>query len=721
MCLSQKLGRGTLPAVRVGRVLTTGLLCLAVGSLACQGASAASGSTQIPSGHITLLGTGAFPYIPPPKGDASIRGFGFAATVSGDACAPTVGIEGDAVSAVPGDMVCVFSLSFGYAIQPWVDTAGQHVPGMSGSVTDGVTNAPITAGELFVASTSEFAISVPEGSDAVLNLSDAGFTQSYSLTEKKRVGVSPPILYRDPTYWEVRSSQVTWSILLHDVGVSDDKTATVELALPGYDLTYFRPDDPLIRPPAPSEAFLAVGFSYDDEAGPSGDTFSDFRTLSGTAVQLRLPDGRVEDSTPIANLGTGLLAATYVFVVPANFSRGSVLIHPGVMDGRETAITGSYVQNEEVAFGTATIPIGGGRATSTPAIIAHTTSAGPVAPKTKAGHGRAPVAGGGGVPLGIPIGGGTTLLVLVLVIPIWRRNKHGREIVVYFPVPVGSGTTAVVDAVAATEDVDDQGGADGPTVAASDEAAASEPLTQRRLTARLLGDVEVEPDVGVASGRSKVAVLLVYLVLNAGKEVTSAELREALSIAPSTLANYVRRLRRELGEEVLTSTRRSAKYRYVGEIECDWASFEDLVARARFAGDDEQLVLLQEALGLVRGQPFGRDPQYDWADQTAREMQGAVRQAATKVATTLWEPERQGEVPAGAARGAAHVGLLADPVDHDLHRLRLECCAGDFGAIEDAWADTSKRIGDGVAGLRPLYRKLIGMAAFMEGEKIAGP
>jgi hypothetical protein len=102
-------------------------------------------------------------------------------------------------------------------------------------------------------------------------------------------------------------------------------------------------------------------------------------------------------------------------------------------------------------------------------------------------------------------------------------------------------------------------------------------------------------------------------------------------------------------------------------------------------------------------------------------MQGAVRQAATKVATTLWEPERQGEVPAGAARGAAHVGLLADPVDHDLHRLRLECCAGDFGAIEDAWADTSKRIGDGVAGLRPLYRKLIGMAAFMEGEKIAGP
>jgi hypothetical protein len=703
-------------------VLTTCLLCLAIGFLVPQAASAAAAASQIPAGHITRLWSHTSPYLPPSRGDARIRGFGFAATVAGDECAPTVGLAPEQYSAVPGDMVCAFSISFGYAVQPWVNTAGQHVPGVRASVTDGSASASITADDLYTATASEFAISVPEGSDAVLHISDAGFTQSYSLTEKTRVGVSPPVLYRDPSYWELRSSKVTYGVLLHDVGVTDDTAAAEELALAGYDLTYFRPDDPLIRPPSSSDAFLAVSYAYSGNPGPSGDTFGGFRTLGGTQVQLRLPGGRLEDSTPIENPRSGLLAAVYVFDVPADFSGGSVLVRPGVLTGRETAVTGRYVQNEQVAFGTATIPIGGGRATSTPAVIAHTTSAGPANARTKAGHGHAPVAGGGGVPLGIPIGGGTTLLLLVLVIPIWRRNKHGREIVVYFPVPVlvGSDDTDVVDAVAAAEVVDGEGEADRPTVAPRDEVSSSEPPTHSRLRVRLLGDVEVEPDVGAAAGRSKVAVLLVYLVLNAGKEVTSAELREALSIAPSTLANYVRRLRRQLGEDVLTSTRRSAKYRYVGEIECDWASFEDLVGRARFAGEDEQLRLLQEALGLVRGQPFGSDPLYDWADQTAREIQGAVRRGATKVATTLWESERQGEVPAGAARAAAHVGLLADPVDHDLHRLRLECCAGDFGAIEDAWADTSKRLGGGTAGLRPLYRKLIGMAAFMESEKITG-
>jgi two-component SAPR family response regulator len=115
-------------------------------------------------------------------------------------------------------------------------------------------------------------------------------------------------------------------------------------------------------------------------------------------------------------------------------------------------------------------------------------------------------------------------------------------------------------------------------------------------------------------------VLVVYLVLHAGKEVTSAELCDALKIKPSTLANYVWRLRDQLGKDVLDSKRRTAKYRYVGEIECDWVDFEELVRRARFAGDDEHLELLQAALALVRGQPFGGDARYDWADDIAREM-----------------------------------------------------------------------------------------------------
>jgi hypothetical protein len=704
-------------------VLTTGLLCLTVGFLASESASAASASTPIPAAHITRLWSDLSPYLAPPKGDARIRGFGFAATVSGDECAQTVGLAPDAVSAIPGDMVCAFSISFGYAVQPWVNTEGQNVPGLSGSVTDGATHAAITADDLYTTDASEFAISVPKGSDAVLNISDAGFTQSYSLTEQKRVGISPPVLYRDATYWEVSSYPETRAVL-HDVGVSDDKTATEGVSVADLHLTYFRPDDPLIRPPSPSEAFLDVGFGYSSDPGPSGDTFGNFRTLGGTAVQLRLPGGRVENSVLIDNPVSGILDADYVFVVPADFSRGSLLIRPGVVVGSETTAAGKFVRSESVAFGTATIPIGGGVATSTPPTITHAATARPAESSTKAGHGHAPAAGGAGFPLGIPIGGGSTLIILAIVIPIWRRNKHGREIVVFFPQPVmaGSGAIGVADAVDAVDAVAGDGEHARPTGEASDQTGESpppEPPTKTRLTLRLLGDVEAEPDVG-ASGRLALLVLVVYLVLHAGKEVTSAELCEAFKIKPSTLANYVWRLRDQLGKDVLESKRRTAKYRYVGEIECDWASFEDLVTRARFANDDEHIELLQAALALVRGQPFGGDARYDWADEIARGMQGAVRRVAAEVSTTLWERERQGGAPEGAARRAATIGLLADPEDHSLHRLRLERSAGDIDAIDDAWADTSKRLGNRAADLRQLRRRLIGMAAFAEREEMAG-
>jgi hypothetical protein len=701
-------------------VLTTGLLCLMVCLAAPRGASATPASTQIAAGHVTRLWWGPWPYLPPPKGDTRIRGFGFAATVSGDECAPTIGLAPDAVSAVPGDTVCAFSISFDSAVQPWVNDLGQHVPGLSASVTDGATHAVITPDELFTSDASEFAISLPKGSDAVLNISDAGFTQSYSLTEQKRVGISPPVLYRDPAEWDVQSYPET-KALLHDVGVSDNKTATEDLLLVGLDLTYFRPDNPLIRPPSASDAFLAVSLGYSSGPGPSGDKFGTFPTVAGTAVQLRLPGGHLEDSVPIENPGSGLLAAVYVYVVPAGFSRGSILIRPGVVVGSETSATSKYVQSEPVAFGTATIPIGGGVATSTPAII---TQAAAARPSTGARRGLVAAAAGAGFPLGIPIGGGSVLLILVFVVPVWRRNQHGRRIVIVVPepVPAGSGTTGAVDASGVVGVLADEGEHGRPSADAADdgaETAAPERPTKIRLAVRLLGDVEVEPDVG-GSGRLALVVLVVYLVLHAGKEVTSAELCEALKVKPSTLANYVWRLRDQLGKDVLDSKRRTAKYRYVGEIECDWADFEDLVGRARFASEDEQLELLQAALALVRGQPFGVDARYDWADGAARGMQGAVRRAATEVATTLWGRERRGGVPEGAAREAATVGLLADPEDHSLHRLRLECCAGDIDAIDDAWADTSKRLGKRATDLRQLRRKLIGMAAFAEREEMAG-
>jgi hypothetical protein len=122
--------------------------------------------------HITRLWWGPWPYHYPPKGDARIRGFGFAATLSGDKCAPAVGL---ALDAVAGDTVRVFSISFDSAVQLRVNDSGLDVPGLSAGVTDGTTHAVITPDELFTSDASELAISVPRGSDAVLNISDGGF------------------------------------------------------------------------------------------------------------------------------------------------------------------------------------------------------------------------------------------------------------------------------------------------------------------------------------------------------------------------------------------------------------------------------------------------------------------------------------------------------------------------------------------------------------------
>jgi hypothetical protein len=170
---------------------------------------------------------------------------------------------------------------------------------------------------------------------------------------------------------------------------------------------------------------------------------------------------------------------------------------------------------------------------------------------------------------------------------------------------------------------------------------------------------------------------------------------------------------------VLKSKRRTAKYRYVGEIECDWASFEDLVTRARFASDDEHIELLQAALALVSGRPFGATPVMTGPPSRTGDAGGCASRRRG-VSTTPWERERQGDAPEGAARRAAAIGLLADPEDHSLHRLRLECSAGDIDAIDDAWADTSKRLKGRAADLGPLRRKLIDMAAFVDAEKMAG-
>jgi len=167
---------------------------------------------------------------------------------------------------------------------------------------------------------------------------------------------------------------------------------------------------------------------------------------------------------------------------------------------------------------------------------------------------------------------------------------------------------------------------------------------------------------------------------------------------------------------VLVTTKKSATYRYVGEVNCDWFDFEDLVRRARFAGDDERFELLLAAMSLIRGQPFGADPRYDAVgDEVTGAIRGALRRVALEVSKGLLKRERYEE-----AFEAASLGIVVDPDDVELHRQRLECCKGDESAIDDAWADTVRRLKKDAQQLRSLRDNLKGMARFVRKEQIAG-
>jgi YVTN family beta-propeller protein len=131
---------------------------------------------------------------------------------------------------------------------------------------------------------------------------------------------------------------------------------------------------------------------------------------------------------------------------------------------------------------------------------------------------------------------------------------------------------------------------------------------------RILGPLAVAKDGSeVVMGSGKQRALLVLLLLHANEAVSTDRLIDQLwgesrsSSATKVLQNYVSKLRRLLGDDVLITRARGYELRVEpGELDLD--RFDDLVAdgrRALAAGDPEQATaVLAEALALWRGPPL---------------------------------------------------------------------------------------------------------------------
>lgn len=216
---------------------------------------------------------------------------------------------------------------------------------------------------------------------------------------------------------------------------------------------------------------------------------------------------------------------------------------------------------------------------------------------------------------------------------------------------------------------------------------------------RVLGGVDV---VGVgAIERRKSLEIATYLALHSPEGVTDDRIKmvfwpdeapsketfnTTMSMARSALGND------STGELYLphyASTHQ--RYRVTDKVTTDLARFE---ARATFAKSVPAAVakpLLEEALGMVRGQPFDVSRGYEWAFAESFVTRAAI--AIAEVAQRLGEIALD-DGDSSTAEWAASRGLVAAPGDEGLYRIRMQAAkaSGNTSAIRQIFNELCESV-----------------------------
>ncbi|MGW7642214.1 LysM peptidoglycan-binding domain-containing protein [Streptomyces decoyicus] len=213
------------------------------------------------------------------------------------------------------------------------------------------------------------------------------------------------------------------------------------------------------------------------------------------------------------------------------------------------------------------------------------------------------------------------------------------------------------------------------------------PLDKEAPEVSVLGPVTV---TGIApSGHGpKLAALAALLYFRPGRGADA--LQEAMGpTAPwsrKTLQARMSELRSRLGSnadgELYLPRDRTAGYRLSPAVRCDWQRFQALAERGLSLGPEQGIGDLEQALGLVRGRPFGGGD-YPWAAPLVQEMLSRVVDVAHTVATWRHTGPTQN---LDAARRAITTGLEADDTAEILYRdwMRTEDTAGNRAGVHRA-------------------------------------
>jgi len=222
------------------------------------------------------------------------------------------------------------------------------------------------------------------------------------------------------------------------------------------------------------------------------------------------------------------------------------------------------------------------------------------------------------------------------------------------------------------------------------------------LLIRVLGSLTVNGQAGaLVPAQSQ---LLVALALNRGG-LANKQLRrllgsDALHPKPAdSLRQLIARTRRALGQapgdREWIEHLGHGHYALHPDAWLDWRVFETLTAAGM---QSREAAPLEDALGLVRGQPF-TGCYYWWLEPELVESVRARVVAAAEALATLKLTKRN---PAAAAR-AARIGLAVDSSAEQLWRIvmRAEHAAGNLAGVRGAWHRCRNVVSDVAADGRP--------------------
>lgn len=176
-----------------------------------------------------------------------------------------------------------------------------------------------------------FVASVPAGArEVALELSAGGYTQTFSLTQLRRVGPEPIALYRDPLGPEVvRDNAGERTLRVTDPASRDKGSLTFNLER--VRLSFFTPPEPVAPADDPSRAFLIV--EADVHSPDSGEAqFASHRALPASAVTATLADGTVIPARHAGPEDDGYMSGSYFFDVPADIEAARITVRPGTFE-----------------------------------------------------------------------------------------------------------------------------------------------------------------------------------------------------------------------------------------------------------------------------------------------------------------------------------------------------------------------------------------------------